>query len=214
MKECTSCGETKELTDFYSQVKKPKKKAEYVYYYPECKECTKVRSTKWGEDNRERKREQWKKHSALPHKRELQKKLMKEARDDGRFREWQRSNPDKMKEYRLSRANKQHDISIEEWIACKDYFDNECAYCGLHISEHFNKYAGEMKRTDFHKEHVEHDGANDITNCVPACKKCNTSKHTASLEAWYTTDHPNYTEERLNKIYTWLYQDVYNEDIV
>jgi NAD-dependent DNA ligase len=64
--------------------------------------------------------------------------------------------------------------------------------------------------TDFHKEHVEHNGNNDITNCVPSCKSCNSSKHVSDLEEWYTPDNSIYCEQRLIKIKHWLSQDVFN----
>jgi len=40
-KQCSICGKLKSLTEFYSQKKYSKKRGEYFYYNPECRECTK-----------------------------------------------------------------------------------------------------------------------------------------------------------------------------
>ena len=101
----------------------------------------------------------------------------------GEYKEWQQNNPELMKKYREDRhLNKQHKIFKKEWINCKEYFENCCAYCGIPIEEHYNKFAGEIKLTDFHREHVDCNGENDLSNCVPSCKDCNSSKHNSSLE--------------------------------
>lgn len=210
IKTCVTCKESKSLSEYYPQNKKKADGTHYIYYGNECKVCVKIRSTKWGENNRERKREHWRKYSKLPHKRETQARISKEVRESGKYLEWQRNNKNKIAGYTLSRANKIHNITAREWENCKEYFNHSCAYCGLHIDEHYNRYKGELKLTDLHKEHVEHEGSNDITNCVPSCKSCNSSKHIFKLEDWYTPDNPNYSEERLNLIYKWIHKDVYS----
>jgi len=213
-KICTWCGKEKYLSDFYSRMLHSKNRGDYIYHHPECKQCTKDNAFKWTKENPVKRAEHQRKANETPRKKEQMKKLSKASRDDGRYREWQRANKDKIDSYRENRQqNKKHEIKMKEWEDCKEYFNNECAYCGLHISEHFNRYAGEMKWTDFHKEHVEHEGSNDITNCVPSCKSCNSSKFTFTLEEWYTSENDNYFEERLLKIYQWLKIDVYKYKI-
>jgi hypothetical protein len=76
----------------------------------------------------------------------------------------------------------------------------------LPIEQHYYTYAGETKLGDFHKEHVNHEGSNDLSNCVPSCKLCNTSKHVQELEEWYKRQ-PYFSEERLQKIYKWINED-------
>lgn len=123
-------------------------------------------------------------------------------------KEWQRNNPDKVSEYNRERnMHKSHEISNEEWENCKNYFNYRCAYCGIPIEEHYITYKGITKLGDFHKEHVDHNGANDLSNCVPACKSCNTSKHTYKLNEWYNESIPIFTIERFYKIKQWLNSD-------
>lgn len=209
-KTCFQCGKTKSVEDFYSQNKTKTTGEKYVYYPPNCKECTIKNSHRWQQRNPE-------KHLASNRKfyknnGELARKNSKERnarwRDGGGLRKWQKTNKDKLQVYKES--HRHHNISAEEWITCKEYFNNSCAYCGLPTDEHYIFRLGEKVKSDLHKEHVEHNGENDITNCVPSCKSCNSSKSTFSLEDWYIEENSNYCEDRLHKIYQWLENDVYN----
>jgi hypothetical protein len=124
------------------------------------------------------------------------------------YRKWQNNNKDKIKQYREQRElHGDHKVNRSEWESCKRYFNDCCAYCGLPLEEHYNRYKGEMKLTDFHKEHVEHNGANDLSNCIPSCKTCNSSKHTDKLEDWYTKNKEFFSQERLDNIHKWLNED-------
>jgi hypothetical protein len=195
------------MSEFYSQKKKKKDGTEYTYYNPECKECTKQRSYKWAEDNPERrsylKSKYDKGHDYIQQmKREWNIKNVQ----SGRYKMWQQENKDKLNEYnRKRREHKTHDITDQEWFECLDYFNNSCAYCGLSEQEQFNLY-GEQ----FHKEHVIHTGSNYIDNCIPACTKCNCSKHNNEFNDWYNEDNSNFTPERLHKIVKWMTEDCFN----
>jgi len=179
--------------------------------FPYCKKCNVRNSSKYQQiDNREHyleyKRNEHKR-KYTPDKREYFREVSRRSRAKGNLKNWQRNNPDKLKEYREYREmNKQHTITKEEWLSCKEYFNNCCAYCGLPIEEHFNTFAGKLKHTDFHREHVDHNGANNLSNCVPSCKTCNSSKCTDKLEDWYIRQD-FYNEVRLNKIHKWLNED-------
>lgn len=94
-----------------------------------------------------------------------------------------------------------------EWENCKKYFNHRCAYCHLKIEEHWIKRNGNFQLGDFHRDHVDHNGANDLSNCVPACKTCNTQKRDFELEDWYSPVNENYEEGRLLKIHTWINED-------
>ena len=142
-----------------------------------------------------------------PEIREKDRKHGKEQRESGYTKQYYQKNKDYFYNYHKNRRmNKNHRISKAEWQLCKDYFNNSCAYCGLHQEEHFIKYGGEMKNTDLHKEHVNHEGSNEINNCVPACQKCNSNKWSFKLEEWYPA-YEKYSAERLEKIYNWINGD-------
>lgn len=122
--------------------------------------------------------------------------------------EWRQANPEKCREYSKFKAQyKSHKISIKEWNSCKQYFNNECAYCGLHISEHYFTRKRVTKNGDFHKEHYDDDGANDLSNCLPSCGSCNFKKWRINFDEWYCEENPVYSKERYNKIIKWLDED-------
>lgn len=206
-KICKVCQKEKELKEFYSQPKKKKDGTPYSYYNPECKECTKNRSMKWQNKNPDK--VTLNNHKQAKRRKEELKlyriENIKKYQDT--LKKWQYKNKDKVKIYNLKRSNKNHKISKNEWKACKEYFNYLCAYCGMSEQEHKMKYSQQL-----HKEHVNHEGENDLSNCVPACKECNGSKSQHNLYDWYNQTNDNYTYERLEKIHTWLKVD-YNRYI-
>ena len=121
---------------------------------------------------------------------------------------YQKNNPDKMREYRIKReSHKKHEINNLEWMACKEYFDDSCAYCGLPSEKHYVNYKGNIKIQNLQKEHVYNNGANDLSNCVPSCKSCNDKKWTYDIEEWYNESNLIFNQERLDKINQWISND-------
>lgn len=131
-----------------------------------------------------------------------------DRRLNGKTKEWRQANPEKCRGYVEKYSNhKKHKIATSEWEACKKYFNHRCAYCGLEIEEHWVNIRGEIKLGDFHKEHLDHNGSNDLSNCVPSCKSCNSEKHEKIFEEWYSKDNLKFSEERLDKINKWINND-------
>jgi hypothetical protein len=173
-----------------------------------CKKCNIKKSSIFMYANFDKHRESVNRNNSKPERKEQLKYNSINRRLNGKYLEWQRNNPEKVKEYSKEREqNKKHKINEYEWLLCKEYFNNCCAYCGLPVEQHYYTRKGITKQGDFHKEHVDHLGSNDLSNCVPACKSCNTSKHTATLDEWYNENNPNFTYYRLNKILKWLNED-------
>lgn len=202
-KICSDCGKEKPLSEFYTQNKHSKKRGNWLYYNPECKECTLKRTRKWRADNPKRflkyNTEYTLKHRTSPEGKAYRRDQVRKWRMKGKQKEYQRNNPDKVKKYNKTRRHKNHNITSEEWTKCKDFFGNACAYCGMTENEHRERY-----NQDLHKEHVEHNGANDITNCVPSCKSCNSQKWEYELDDWYNESNPAYSISRYKKIVEWL----------
>jgi len=119
----------------------------------------------------------------------------------GGLLKWQRSEFGRqyMKEQREKRKEKKHDIDDEEWGYCLEYFNNSCAYCEMTWEEHFVTYG-----QDLHKEHIIHDGRNDIKNCVPSCRVCNSEKKLESFNNWFNIENEKYKRIRYLRIYKWL----------
>lgn len=192
---------------FYKVKKKSKKEGEYYILDSWCKTCKTENNKNWTARNHEKVLEYKRKHNSLEYRKLSNREVSKQQRLSRKHKQYQKDHPEKLKMYNEKRQNKNHNINKKEWNSCKDYFNNQCAYCGLPISEHFNKFAGELKWTDFHKEHVNHEGMNDLSNCIPSCKNCNSQKWEFPLEDWYNEDNPVYNKKRLNKIHKWLNED-------
>lgn len=190
------------MNNFYSQQKKRTSGEEYTYYQPYCKPCASRRSYDWEKRNPDKLAATIKRRSKTKKKRDELRKYSRIRRENGKHKAWMANNKGRLIEYR--NKHKKHDINKREWNICKEYFDNSCAYCGLHIDEHFIIYAGKPKKTDLHKEHVEHEGSNDISNCVPSCRDCNSSKRSADFEEWYRYRDDIFDEGRYMKIMKWL----------
>lgn len=205
-KKCSKCKEAKGLSEFYSRKARSKKLGEYIYYHPECKECAKNRSRKYQLDNHE----EYKQYHKEYRKRRndyMTEKSRRWNRENKEFmqqymKEYYKKNPDKFKIYNEKRGHKNHEITENEWDSCKQYFNYCCAYCGIDEQE-----AKETQGNVLHKEHVDHEGANDLSNCIPSCKQCNSYKWQYDFDDWYSELNPAYTKERYERIMDWLKED-------
>jgi HNH endonuclease len=198
-KLCNDCGKWYPLNseNFY-QIKN--KNDGYHNY---CKSCYKLRVNDWQKDNKDKMRGYFIKCDSTERRKKIKSEHNKKQASKRKFKEWVNNNPEKIKSYQINRkSHKTHEINKEEWQACKEYFNNSCAYCG--ISE---EKAKELQGNNLHKEHVLNYGANDLSNCVPACKECNSNKWLHEFEAWYTVSNERYSKERYEKIISWLQSD-------
>jgi len=197
-KNCNICNKWILMNDknFYIN-----KKNKTDGYYPNCIICEIERAKIWREKHPELCKEYHRRENTKLTKRtkERYRKSSKKRLENGKYYEWIRNNPDKQKKY--IENHRFHDITNREWSNCKEYFNNECAYCGLSLEEHRIKY-----KQQFHKEHVDHEGYNDVRNCVPACKSCNGSKYIFIMEKWYRKQE-YFNENRLIKIKNWCEED-------
>lgn len=206
---CKECNIDKPLTEFYQKIKEDGT----ILIRKDCKACVKKRTKKWKIEHPERNKLHQITFESKPERIEYLKKNGKRQRESGYRLKWLRSEIGKKKSkiYSTYRTQyKTHIISKSEWNACKKYFNNSCAYCGLPAEQHFCSYRGIEKIHELHKEHIDHEGSNGLDNCVPACRQCNSEKHTTSFEDWYNKDNIKYSEERFLKIIQWLEHDYTN----
>ena len=171
---------------------------------PACIKCSRLKSRQWQIDNPERYKETCykKNRNPNPKTKETWKKNAKRQRKNGYRREWLLKNKDKILIYNLKRMNKKHNITNKEWESCLKYFNYSCAYCGTTLEEHLEKFKERL-----HKEHVNPNGSNELDNCVPSCKFCNSSKYYYTLEEWYNKKNIIFSQERYNKIIRWITTD-------
>jgi hypothetical protein len=138
------------------------------------------------------------------------REAQRKRRRNGKYNEWLNNTVaginTKIKINQLQKEKK-HEIYDIEWSKCKQYFNNQCAYCGLPAEEHYKPYKNELKLYDLHRDHVIHMGKNDLSNCIPSCDSCNTGKHDKTINQWYNINNPIFDRERYLKIYQWLRYD-------
>jgi hypothetical protein len=168
----------------------------------ECKLCSYKYARKWAIENPEKKNASVRKNNQTEKTKEYHRRKTRRLTSNGYYKKWNKENPDKLKAYSQKRVKKNHIITKDEWIACKNYFGNTCAYCGMTEEEH-----RQIFNTDLHREHVIDDGRNDIKNCIPSCSTCNNNKKRRTLNEFYNPKNKNYTYERYYKIYMWMRYD-------
>jgi len=214
-KQCSQCKEWKEdnLNNFYMiNKKKPN-----LGFTPRCRKC----GTKASVDRYAKSPERMKEYAITYRAEHIDKCISDikqwraEVQDHDHKREYEiqyyKKYPEKHKLYQQN--HRQHDITEAEWRSCLKVFDNTCAYCGLPYKQHIVKRMGKYIIMNFHKEHSDDKGYNDLRNALPACKSCNSRKHDSDMEEWYRRQK-FFSEERYNKIIWWLtdgYKD-YIED--
>lgn len=198
-KLCTKCEEWFPCTEEYFH-KNKKNGADGLYPY--CKPCHRKKSIEWNHANYERYRANVDRHKDDEITKQKHRRNAQRRKKNGQHQEWLIKNKDKQIGYIQKALTKKHDISNEEWDDCRIYFNFRCAYCG----KTWEQNKKETKK-DLHKEHVVHDGAIDLSNCVPACRNCNSYKWQFPLDQWYNERNPVFSKERLEKIISWLNED-------
>lgn len=81
----------------------------------------------------------------------------------------------------------------EQWEECKQFFNNECAYCG----------EKNIKLTKDHFIPLTKNGEFTINNIIPACGSCNSSKHNRDFFEWYV-QQPYYSTVRMKMVMNYL----------
>lgn len=208
---CTGCKIEHPATEEYFYKRKYMNNGELFHKLTQpCKECRKAKGKEYYSDPTH-KFEQKIRHARWSKKNrdlisENNRKLFAEREDF--YKDYQnnyrKNNMKQLYSYALDRKEKGivFKLTKKEWDSCKTYFDYCCAYCGMTEKEHKQKHNQQL-----HKEHVIKDGKNNLRNCVPSCKECNSQKSQYPLNKWYNLHNNNYTRERYLKIYQWIRYD-------
>lgn len=103
-------------------------------------------------------------------------------------KDWYKQHPEKNKEESRKRRIRQTTAkgfhTEQEWQQKKKEFCYRCAYCGIHESLLKNKYKDKRwwKLTEDHIQAITKGGSDYITNIIPACVSCNSSKNNKTYE--------------------------------
>jgi len=203
-RRCTSCEEWQQenVENFYLKNKSNPE----LGFLPECKECTikrtnKNRSDKYDDYYRDYNKQIYLKDPEKFKERDKINVSNKPEQYKEKKKKWRQNHPEKCREY--SKLHRVHDITEAEWRSCLRVFGNTCAYCGLPIEKHTFYRNGKYIIMNFHKEHVDDEGYNDLRNAVPACQHCNSSKRQYSIEEWYFKQK-FFSIDRYIKIMWWI----------
>lgn len=170
-------------------------------YYMSTRDKQIADAKQWMKDHYERHRELHKRYERSDKHKEYRKRNHEDMKNKGWFRNWYKNHPDRSKEYRDN--HRDHDITDNEWISCQAFFDFTCAYCGKSLDEQYKQNGHQ-----FHKEHVNNDGYNDVRNCVPACTQCNSTKNIKSIDELLINNIiVEFTQDKFNKITLWCTEE-------
>lgn len=178
----------------------------------ECKICSITRSTKSIDNRREEYLAYLKNYYQETHEQQIEgfhkHRLDSLEEHKAYYADYQKKNPEYFIKYgKEQRQNHLHIMSNQEWLNCKQYFGNKCAYCGMPLDQHWHWRKGQLILFDFCKDHADYNGLRDLSNCIPACKSCNSHKWQSSIEEWYIESNPVYDINKLNLIKSWLERD-------
>ena len=188
-KVCTVCKVEKPVTDFY--------KRGNGGFFNYCKDCANSSARRYYLSNwraiHDKKIEYDKAHRSeiSAYNKQYYMNHFEEVKQ--RTKDWVNNNPEKSRESgvfyaqraRSRKRGTKASFTRIDWKCCKVYFGHRCAYCGKEIK----------KATQDHVIPVEKDGDYTVTNVVPACMSCNSSKGNKSFDEWYPTQ-PFYSKER------------------
>lgn len=158
---------------------------------------------KYRDEHREAIREYDHERRYNPETREKVLRLSKEWRDRNKERvhaynqKYAKEHPDYFREATHKRNARKKELeaslTVEEWEETKAFFNGECAYCGKKLDN----------PTQDHVVPLSAGGGYTAGNIVPACKSCNSSKHTNEWLSWYR-GYKYYNPEREARIKEYL----------
>lgn len=109
---------------------------------------------------------------------------------------WVKENRDRHALHGATRRSLKENVdatfTIKQRGAAWEYFGNSCAYCG-----------SKERLTEDHVVPLSRGGEYTHNNIIPACKKCNCSKHNEDMFEWYKKSK-HFSQKRFNKILSFL----------
>ena len=156
-----------------------------------CDQCERERLKFKSEEARERQREKY--VANVDEERAKGRQRMKKLREiDPDFAEKARLYARKRKA--MLRGNTVVLVTPSEIRARFTEFDHRCAFCNIDLMT-----LPKRKRTIEHLIPIIKGGPHSLSNIVPACHRCNSSKNDHDVEIWYRRQ-PFFTEARWRKI--------------
>jgi len=184
VKTCIKCGIEKPATSEYFSKDKIRKSGKQGIQGI-CRDCRKERAREYHKTHRkqesikQKEYRQVNKASKVASDRKYQREHITERKISGH----------KRKARKLSLPNT---LTVAQWEKVKEFFDFKCCYCGK-----------EKSLAQDHFLALSSGGEYAITNIVPSCQSCNSSKGPRSFFTWYKSQ-PFYSKKREDKILKYL----------
>ena len=197
-------GKSAERAKKWRQENPERCKQLYKRWYENNKERHKANRRKWYKQNRSRhyrNKLEWYKNNPEKGK-NISRRAAKRyrMRNPGKIKEWQQNNPELIRmycqQYRARKRKLPSTFTPEDWKRCKEFFNHSCAYC--------EKTLKRLQQDHFIP--VSKGGPYTVTNIIPACKSCNSSKQNHDFFDWYPKQ-PFYSKTREAKILKYLNYD-------
>lgn len=206
---CKKC--IKESSKNYFANNKEKLLAKQKVYNEKHRKEIQEWKNKWYQDNREMILKRTYERRINNYEEHLEGKKKYRIKNKDRIKEQQKmfylNNKDKRLQSTKYRRTKMKgllaDFTSAQWVECKIHFNHSCAYCGN------NK----VSMTQDHFIPVNNGGELSITNIVPVCKTCNSSKQDKDFLKWYSAQE-FYSRDREQKIFKYLkYDKIMNQQL-
>ncbi len=114
------------------------------------------------------------------------------ARHAAYLSRWRKKYPEKnvhnALKYEARKKGAEGSHTLEEWRALLAQHDHKCAYCGVPITG--------RNATRDHKIPLSRHGTDRIENIVPACRACNSAKHTQTHDEFTRPNRPRERDPR------------------
>lgn len=170
MKACKRCGVNKPLSEFY---KSPRNLGGLT---TNCKLCHKeIAHVRWVKNKKEMyaRNKRW--AQANPEKLYLYQKQKSPEMKREIHKNWASKNREHLRSYAMERRARQKNNGTYDILPkhIKRLYMSSCLYCGS--SENI---------TADHVIPINKGGVHSIGNLVPACSKCNSSKHDHTIMEW------------------------------
>lgn len=206
-KECRKCktilpstpeyfDRDKKYKDGLSPTCKQCMKEYNIKRYIKQKDKLKIQTRTYYENNKEKVKKLFEKNSReyyAKHKERYKKRNDKyRAEHEEYYREYHKvyckENREKYRIIGQRRQARMNDLEAtlteEQWEYTKAIFNSCCAYCGKSEEDHLKEYGRRLEQEHFIP--VVKGGDYAIYNIVPACRRCNATKHDANFIEWYS----------------------------
>lgn len=194
-KICFSCNRELPLTnEFFHRANRNKNG-----FTSRCRECIKKYSSHYYLEKRNKILERCKIYNKTNKEKisKYYKIYCKSSKERVRKSNYKKTNKDKTNLNTQKRRNAKKNLissfTYNDWLVCRKFFNNKCAYCGK----------SKVLLTQEHFIPITKGGNYTKDNIIPVCLSCNSSKNNSDFSKWYKVQ-TFYNKENEMRIYNYF----------